>query len=395
MKTSPVAAIGILLLLGCAAASVAQDATPAQNGPPAPLPFPLHVPEGFSISLVSDQIRGARFLAVAPNGDVLVSLISRGQVVAIHPGDRVSAPPQIVANGLSRPNGVAFRGDDLYIATWTGVVRIRNYGSGNRRIEVLFDDMPRNGGHTARAIALANDGTIYVSSGSTCNVCTENDPRLATILRYSPGNATPGGAGTYVGAIYARGLRNASGLALDDTGQLWAVVNQRDNLTPSHDNLPPDELDRVVEGANYGWPYCYPIDDRRVPNPEFPGAVCGQYLPTSWNFQAHSAPLQALYYPAPGAMLPDDESAFPAEFRGSLFAAFHGSWNRQPPTGYKVIVVHFKDGRPAAEEDFVTGWLTADNRVLGRPVGIAVAADGSLYVSDDTGLLFRVSYKAR
>ena len=237
---------------------------------------------------VSSRVRGARFLAVAPNGDVLVSLIGRGQVVAVRAGQAVDAEPLLVAGGLSNPNGLAFRGNDLYIATWTGVVVIKDYPKGIGSPVRLFSDMPRNGGHNARAIALAEDGTIFVSSGSDCNICRESDPRLATILRYSPG-------GKYLG-IYASGLRNASGLAFDPHGRLWAVVNQRDNLAPSHTDLPPDELDLVTEHGDYGWPACYPDGSRRVANPEFAGAACAGALPTTANFQAHSAPLQATFY---------------------------------------------------------------------------------------------------
>lgn len=339
------------------------------------LPFPLTVPSGFRVEVVSDQVGGARFLASAPNGDIIVSEISRGLVVAVRPGSPAGAPPRIVARGLAKPNGLAFRGSDLYIATWTGIVVIPDYPRGIGSPRVLFDDLPRNGGHNARALALAADGRIFISSGSDCNVCREGDPRLATILEYSAD-----GTG---GRIYASGLRNASGLALDARGRLWAVVNQRDNLAPDHTDLPVEEVDLVQEGGNYGWPTCYPDGNRRLANPEFAGASCAGMLPTTFNLPAHTAPLQALFY---------EGARFPARYRGALFVALHGSWNRDPPSGYKVVAVLFEGGKPAAVEDFVTGWLTSSYQVRGRPVGLAVAADGSLYVSDDTGYLFHVTY---
>jgi glucose/arabinose dehydrogenase len=353
--------------VACLAAAAAGAQSPG-------MPFTLNVPNGFTVEVVSDSVHGARFLAAAPNGDILVSEIGRGQVVAVHPGSRPGTQPTVVARGLERPNGLAFHGNDLYIATWSGVVVIPDYPKGGPR--VLFNDMPRNGGHNARALAVASDGTVYISSGSDCNVCAENDPRLATILRYT--------ADGREGRIHASGLRNASGLALDRLGRLWAVVNQRDNLAPDHTNLPPEELNLVQEGGNYGWPSCYPDGNRRLPNPEFPGASCAGMLPTTFNFQAHSAPLQALFY---------EGAQFPSRYRGALFVAFHGSWNRQPPTGYKVVAVTFADGKPTGMEDFVTGWLVGNSRVVGRPVGLAVAADGSLYISDDTGYLFHVEYR--
>ena len=339
------------------------------------MPFALDVPRGFRIETVSDRIGGARFLAAAPNGDIMVSEIGRGQVVAVHPGSAPGTQPAVIARGLEKPNGLAFRGNDLYIATWSGIVVIPDYPRGIGSPRVLFDDMPRNGDHNARALALAADGTIYISSGSDCNICIEQDPRLATILRY-PAD----GKG---GRIFASGLRNASGLAIDRRGRLWAVVNQRDNLAPDHTDLPPEEVDLIQEGGNYGWPTCYPIGSRRMPNPEFASASCAGMLPTTLNLPAHTAPLQALFYEA---------AQFPQRYRGALFTALHGSWNRQPPSGYKVVAITFADGKPTGVEDFVTGWLTTGSRVLGRPVGLAVAADGSLYISDDTGYLFHVVY---
>jgi len=342
---------------------------------PQAMPFPITVPAGFRIEVVSDGVRGARFLAAAPNGDILVSEISRGQVVAVHPDSVAGTQPVVIARGLDKPNGLAFRGNDLYIATWTGITVIPDYPKGIGSPRVLFDNMPRNGDHNARALALASDGGIFISSGSDCNICTEQDPRLATILRYS--------ADGKENHILASGLRNASGLAIDPFGKLWAVVNQRDNLTPDHTDLPPDELDLIQDGGNYGWPSCYPVGAERLPNPEFASASCAAVLPTTLNIQAHSAPLQTVFY---------EGTRFPQRFRGALFVALHGSWDREPPTGYKVVAVTFADGKPTGVEDFATGWLAGASRVLGRPVGLAVAADGSLYVSDDSGYLFRIFY---
>lgn len=369
--TALLTCVGLCISVAAPADSSTGAGVPAAGN----LPFPLNAPVGFHVDLVSSRVGGARFIAVAPNGDILVAEASRGIVVAVHPDAPPDAQPTLVARGLELPNAVAFRGNDLYIAVWSGVVLIRDYPRGIGSPRVVFDDMPRNGDHNARALALDPEGDIFISSGSDCNICREDDARLATILRYRSD-----GSG---GRIYASGLRNASGLALDARGRLWAVVNQRDNLTPDHTDLPPEELDLIQEGGNYGWPTTYPIADRRLPNPEFPGATTAGILPTTFNFQAHSAPLQAVFYNA---------AQFPDRFRGALFVAFHGSWNRQPPTGYKVVAVTFQNGRPTKVEDFLTGWLTPGSRIRGRPVGVAVAADGSLYVSDDTGYLFRARY---
>jgi glucose/arabinose dehydrogenase len=235
----------------------------------------------------------------------------------------------------------------------------------------VVNDLPAGSGHLNRALAIDAQGRIFVSSGSSCNVCRESDPRKATILRYEADGTK--------GMIYASGLRNASGLAFDDHGQLWAVVNQRDNLVPNHTDLPPDEFNRIQQGGNYGWPFAYPVGSRRVPNPEFPDADVSAFLPTTLNLQAHSAPLQLAF---------DERTQ-------TFFIAYHGSWNRSPATGYKVVTVQVVDGKPQPPQDFATGWLTPQGEVLGRPVGVALGHDGSLFISDDRGYIFRVFKTAR
>ncbi len=356
-----VALLAMLALTGCSAR--AADTTQ------------LHVPQGFAISVVSTRVPGARFLAVAPNGDVLVSQISRDRVVALTPGAPPDADPKVVITGLPIAHGLAFRGDDLYVAAWSGVTKLHYPPADGTPHQTLFTDMPQGGDHHNRAIALAADGSIFVSSGSDCNVCIETDPRFATVLRYDANGGK--------GAIYASGVRNASGLAFDDTGRLWAVINGRDGIG---DDVPPDEVDRIVAGANYGWPYCYAGNGNRVPNPEYKDpAKCAGTHPSELNLQAHDAPLQIAFYHG---------TQFPARYRGALFVADHGSWNRSSKVGYKVVVVFFENGRPQRAEDFVTGWLHDDQSVSGRPVGVVVGNDGSLYISSDTnGTIYRVTYK--
>ena len=339
----------------------------------------LTVPAGFHVEVVSNQVPGARFIAVAPNGDLIVSETSRGRVVAIHPGSPADATPTVILSGESLPHGLAFRGDDLYVATWAGVLKGPYSREAGYKPQALFSDMPEAGDHNNRSLALAADGTIFVSSGSDCNVCVEMNPRLATVLRYEPDGRN--------GAIYARGLRNASGMAFDSHGVLWAVVNQRDNIGPTQavtDNLPPDELVRVRPQADYGWPYCYPTQHKLLPNPEFGDPKkCTDGMPADFEIQAHAAPLGIVFY---------DARSYPARYRGAAFVALHGSWNRSVPSGDKVIAILFRNGRPDKVEDFVTGWLQPSGRYAGRPVGVAIAPDGSLYISDDTGFIYKVRY---
>jgi len=216
---------------------------------------------------------------------------------------------------------------------------------------------------------------MVVSIGSSCNVCIEEDPRRAAVLIYR-GSEAKGER------VFAKGLRNAVGLAVNPTsGELWAVNNGRDLMG---DNLPPEALYVVRDGQDYGWPRCH---NGTIIDPDFGSPLaCNGVVKPVLDMQAHSAPLGMVFYTG---------TNFPAEYHGDLFIAFHGSWNRSLPTGYKVIRVPLKGDRPSGPvEDFATGWLDAQtHRVSGRPVGLAVGPDGGLYVSDDkAGMIYRIIY---
>jgi glucose/arabinose dehydrogenase len=355
-------------------------ATPTPGPNP---PMALSLPSGFHVYMVSNNVPGARFMAFAPNGDLLVSETGSGKVVAIKPGAAETTAPTLVAGGLNTPHGLAFRGNDLYIAVYSGLDVIRNYPTTALPTtpQVLYSGLPTNGDHINHSLALAADGTVFESSGSDCNLCAEGDPKFATIMTmHSDGTSA---------TTYATGVRNGSGLAFDAAGQLWMVVNQRDDIPnpPGVTNFPPDEFDKVVASGNYGWPTCYPdLSGARQVNPDTPiaAANCNGQTPTTQPLQAHSAPLGITFYNA---------TLFPPQYRGGAFVAFHGSWDRTPKTGYKVVYVSFSGGSPTGVADFVTGWLDASQNVSGRPVGLAVAPDGELYISDDSnGFIYRVSY---
>lgn len=349
-------------------------ATPTPGPNP---PMALTVPAGFHVYMVSTSVPGARFMAFAPNGDLLVSETSSGKVVAIKPGSSVTTAPTLIAGGLNTPHGLAFHGNDLYIAVFSGLDVIRNYPA-NTSVQVLYSGLPTDGDHVNHSLAIAPDGSVFESSGSDCNLCTEGNANLATIMHMNSDGTNP--------QSYAVGVRNGSGLAFDSSGQLWMVVNQRDDLPPDHTNLPTDEFDKVVSGGNYGWPQCYPdIAGNRQPNPDYVPLApnCAGQLNNTQPLQAHSAPLGIVFYNA---------TLFPTQYRGGAFVAFHGSWDRVPPTGYKVVYVTFSGGNPTGYADFVSGWLSGGS-VSGRPVGLAVASDGELYISDDSnGYIYRVSY---
>jgi glucose/arabinose dehydrogenase len=228
------------------------------------------------------------------------------------------------------------------------------------------------GGHRTRTIAFGADGKLYLAVGSSCNICVEEDERRAAVLRYNPD-----GSGF---ELFATGLRNPVGLAFQpERERLWAAVNERDN---QGDEIPPDLITIVNQGADYGWPNCRPPDAE----PQEPGNDCADIEPPTVGIQAHSAPLGLTF--ATGEQ-------FPEAFQGGIFVAQHGSWNREPPAAPKLLYIAFQDGEPVGAQDFATGWQDENGNRWGRSVGVVVAPDGSLIVSDDeAGLLYRIVYEA-
>jgi glucose/arabinose dehydrogenase len=240
--------------------------------------------------------------------------------------------------------------------------------------DILIDDYPTSGAHTTRTVEFLPDGRMVVSVGSSCNVCLEEDPRRAAVLVYDGPQATGE-------RIFASGLRNAVGLAIHpETGELWATNNGRDFMG---DDLPPETVYIVRDGVDYGWPGCH---SGNIVDPEFGGPdACQDVGQPVTQMQAHSAPLGLTFY---------DGEAFPDEFQGDLFIAFHGSWNRSVPTGYKVVRLPLQGSQPAGPvEDFAVGWLDNETgEASGRPVGLAVGPDGALFVSDDKGgFIYRIT----
>ncbi len=367
------------------------------------------VPNGFEVNLFASGLSGPRILRVAPNGDVFAAESSAGRVVVLRPNGSSASEPSVFASNLVNPFGIAFYppGPDpqwVYVGNTDSVVRFphRNGDETARGpAEMIVPHLPV-GGHKTRDVVFSPDGKImYVSVGSGSNVGDSmekmsvadaqkwqadrplgaawgNEQGRADVLTFDPQGQSE--------RIYATGIRNCVGLAVaPSSGTVWCSTNERDGLG---DNVPPDYITRVHEGAFYGWPWYYigAHEDPRHAG-ERPDLKDKITVPDIL-VQPHSASLGMTFYNA---------TQFPAEYRGSIFAAEHGSWNRSKRTGYKIIRVITKDGAPTGEyEDFATGFTIDDSAVWGRPVGVAVDNNGALLISEDgSGTIWRISYSGK
>ena len=341
----------------------------------------LKAPPGFQVSVFA-EVDGPRMMVFSPGGALLVSESGEGKVVALPDSKHAGKAERTatVLSGLNEPHGLAFYEGKLYVAE-NDKVRRYDWDEANLRASnpKMLAGLPTGGGHSTRSLVF-HGGKMYVSVGSSCNACIERDSRRAAVMEFNPD-----GSGQ---KTFARGLRNAVGLAVNPkTDTVWATVNGRDWLG---DDLPPEVIvDLGKEGGDFGWPYCY---GDRVPDSNFtkPGDDrCKNVIAPKVQMQAHSAPLGLAFY---------EGSMFPAEYRNNVFVALHGSWNRSVPTGYKVVHVKLDDkGQPVGgAQDFITGWLapgeTKKGRWMGRPVGIVFGGDGTMYLSDAGGVIYRVTW---
>ena len=387
-------------------------ATPSASNVSHTVPRPAsavpQVPAGFKIELFAEGLSAPRQMRVAPNGDIFVAETWTGKIRILRAAEGGSRPSinEIYASGLNKPFGIAFfpNGDNpqwVYVANTDSVVRFR-YQRGDvkasEKPEIVVAELPRDGAHSTRDIVFTNDNKrMLISVGSASNDAERMgatpdrwpswsarhalgeswgyEANRAAVLTFDPEGKRLG--------VFATGIRNCVGLAIHPkTGDAYCSTNERDGFG---ENLVPDYVTRVQEGAFYGWPWYY-IGGNEDPRhagerPDLKGKVT---IPDVL-IQAHSASLGLTFY---------EGSAFPAEYVGDGFAAEHGSWNRSKRTGYKVIRIRLKDGVPTGEyEDFVTGFVLNDSDVWGRPVGVAVTRDGALLVSEDaSGTIWRVTH---
>ncbi len=357
------------------------------------------VPPGFHVELLASGLDMPRAMRTAPNGDVFLAESGAGRIRILRPG----ASPAVFADGLTLPFGIAFwpPGPEpryVYVGETGRVVRFP-YRPGDQRPsggpEIIVRRLP-TGGHWTRDLAVSPDGkNLFVAVGSSSNIGREMgaEPPEGFVAAHPPGAAwgdeerradvlvaDPDGGNL---RIFATGLRNCSGEAIAPrTGALWCVTNERDGLG---DNLVPDYATAVRPGGFYGWPWFYIGDHPETRLRNRRPDIAGQVSLPDVLIQPHSAPLGIAFY---------EGTQFPPDYRGDAFVALHGSWNRSRPTGYKVIRLRFRDGKPTGEyEDFLTGFVLSDTAVWGRPVGITVAADGALLITEDgNGTVWRVTY---
>lgn len=345
--------------------------------------FPLKLPPGFRISIFAKDLPAARVMRFDRFGNLWVSRTRDGAVTLLEVRDGSVVNQDDIFTGLKNPHGLAFDPEQdlqLYIAEEHRVWRVATY-SDDPGEDVL--NLPTaGGGHFTRTVAFGPDGKLYVSIGSSCNVCREEDERRASVIRIDPQ--------TRESQILARGLRNAVFFTWDFVrGNMWATEMGRDWLG---DDLPPDEINIIERDGpstplrvkNYGWPYCY---GKQVRDTTFePGTAfdCRTSEPSLIDIPAHSAPLGLAFIPP--------HSSWPEDYWHDLLVAYHGSWNRSQPTGYKMVRYKFDaKGDYEGEEDFITGWLTPSG-ALGRPVDILVEPNGVMYLSDDkAGVIYKMS----
>ena len=428
------------ILTGIGAVSICAALAAQQRPPQLPAPMPAHpnpsrviprpdgaqlkVPDGFSVSIYADDLQAARMMEWAPNGDLFVSQTAAARISVLRDTDNdgtpdmrtvfvqgplpaprggpppgaaggavpgagggrgAPPPPVCTAEGLGgrQPLGLAFQPGYLYVGYTDCIVRYK-YQPGDTQASQpeRLVDLPGGGNHYARNVSFGRDGKkMYVTVGSASNNNESEDVRRAAINEY---NADGTGF-----RVFASGLRNPTALAWQPgTNTLWTSVNERDNLG---DDLVPDYFTSVKEGGFYGWPFSYigqnydPIHVGKLPNLVKTALVPDVLLP------AHAAALGATFYTG---------TQFPPRFKNGAFVAMHGSWNRSKANGYKVGFVPFQSGKPGPVEDFLTGFVVNDGTegqitTWGRPVGVTVARDGSLLVSDDGGnRIWKVSYAA-
>ena len=340
----------------------------------------LSLPAGFRVEIFARDLGKPRMLAVADDGTVYVSRRGTNDIVALADQGGKAGPAKTAVEGIENVHGIALQGNRVFLASPTSIwVAERARDGSLSKPRIIADGFPNAGQHQSRTVGIGADNMLYINVGSSCNNCMEPNKENATLQRMSLDGKSR--------SAYAKGLRNTLGFAWHpETGELWGMDHGTDFLG---NDVPPEELNRLIAGKDYGWPRCYgkqkPDPTRDKPEGMSREEYCVTTEASVLDYQAHSSPIGFVFYTG---------QQFPAEYRNDAFIAMRGSWNRNPPTGYKVVRLKFENGKPVRFEDFMTGFLVENGAaVLGRPSGIATAKDGALLISDDTaGMIYRISY---
>ena len=336
----------------------------------------IQLPPGFKIDVYTDNVPGARSMAMSESGVLFVGTRD-SKVYAVIDTNKDNKADRVItiASGLDSPNGVALRDGDLYVAEISRVIKypdIENHLDNPPSPVVVNDNFPDKRHHGWKFIKFGPDGKLYVPVGAPCNICKSEDERFASIMRMNPDGSDL--------EVFAHGIRNTVGFDWSPVDNvLWFTDNGRDMLG---DNIPPDELNRAPEkGMNFGYPYMHGKDIR---DPEYgEGVALSQFTKPVQELGPHVAALGMEFYTG---------NMFPEKYKNSIFIAEHGSWNRSKKIGYRVTFVKLDDNTPVSYEPFASGWLQGES-VSGRPVDVEQMNDGSLLVSDDySGTIYRISY---
>lgn len=350
----------------------------------------LIVPDGFTLSLLTDEVPDARQLALSPQGILYVGSFKSGKLYAVLPASKsqkaslektlkraVKSKVRIIAENLLMPSGLSFIGDDLYVGAVNKIIKFSDIDTQLKQSSklpnssIVSSALPDKTHHGWKYLSTGPDGNLYIPIGAPCNICLSENPLFASIQKMNPE--------TGVMTAYAQGVRNSVGLAWHPvTGNLWFSDNGRDMLG---DDVPPDEINELSQaGSHFGYPYVHAGD---IPDPEFGAHKNPQnFIPPVYKVQAHSATLGLSFNTA---------KKFPHKYHNALFIAEHGSWNRSSKVGYQVSVLRW-EGEQAIYEVFISGWLDKEDN-WGRPNDVLFTAEGDLLISDDkAGAIYKLSY---
>lgn len=348
----------------------------------------INLPDGFKIDVYASDVENARSMTISPSGTVFVGNRKADNVFALVDNDRdgkVDKKYLITDKLTNMPNGVVFHNGNLYVAEVNKIWLFEDVEKNLQKIDavgyypeepiLISDKFPSDKHHGWKYISIGPDNKLYVPVGAPCNICESKDEIYSTITRMDLDGKNQ--------EIYARGVRNTVGFTWHpETGEMWFTDNGRDMLG---DNYPPCELNRVqVPNKHYGYPYCHGGD---ISDPEFGSKYpCDDFVKPVQNLGPHVAPLGLKFY---------DGNMFPDEYKGDVFIAEHGSWNRTKKIGYRISRVKIENNRSLGYEPFIYGWLDKDkNDAWGRPVDIVFLEDGSMLISDDyANVIYRVTYE--